>query len=335
MKAAYFKTTGSPDVIEFGDLPEPACGPDEVKVKVSMVSVNPIDTYIRNGANYWPLPNPYIPGCDLAGEIVEVGAHVKHLSTGQRVWASNQGLMGRQGTFSEFAVVDAKWLHPSPDSVEDSELAAVALVGITAHLGLFKRANLQSGEIVFVRGGTGGVGSMVVQMAKAVGATVITTAGTQTKVDRCMELGADFAFNYNTTNLADEIRQVAPQGVQVFWETLREPDFDLAVGAMSENARMVLMAGRDARPPFPVGPFYVKGCSLLGFAMFKASAEQQLVAAADINHWLTTAQLRAQIDRIVPLSETANAHRLQEASTIQKQGQLSGKIVLAVSSRVA
>ena len=79
MKAAYFRTTGSPDVIEFGDLPEPACGPDEVKVKVSMVSVNPIDTYIRNGANYWPLPNPYIPGCDLAGEIVEVGAHVKHL----------------------------------------------------------------------------------------------------------------------------------------------------------------------------------------------------------------------------------------------------------------
>lgn len=330
MKAAYFRTTGSPDVIEIGDLPEPICGSDSVKVKVSAVSVNPIDTYIRNGANYWPLPNPYIPGCDLAGVIVEAGAHVKHLSVGQRVWASNQGLMGRQGTFAEYAVVDPIWLHPSPDAAEDTDLAAVALVGITAHLGLFQHAKLQSDEVIFVRGGTGGVGSMVVQMAKAIGAVVITTAGSQAKIDRCLELGADFAFNYNTSNIAEEVKQVAPQGVQVFWETLRDPDFDFGVSAMAENGRMVIMAGRDARPPFPVGPFYVKGCSLHGFAMFKATATQQQVAASDINHWLTTAQLQAQIDRVLPLSETANAHRLQESNTIQKQSVLTGKIVLRV-----
>jgi len=331
MKAAYFRKTGSPDVIEYGDLPEPQCGPDDVKVKVAMVSVNPIDTYIRNGANYWPLPVPYIIGCDLAGEIVEIGAHVKHLSLGQRVWASNQGLMGRQGTFAEFAVVDPKWLHPIPDGVDEEELAAVALVGITAHLGLFQRANLQPEDVVFVRGGTGGVGAMVVQMAKAVGAKVIASAGTQTKVDRCLELGADHVFNYNVCNTLSEIQRVAPNGVSIFWETLREPDFDLAVGAMRENGRMVLMAGRDARPAFPVGPFYVKGCSLHGFAMFKASAEQQQVAASDINHWLTTGQLKAQIDRIMPLSQAAESHRLQEASTVQKQCLLAGKIVLRVT----
>ena len=331
MKAAYFRTPGGPEVIEYGDLPEPICGAEQVIVKVGAVSVNPIDTYIRNGANYWPLPNPYIPGCDLAGQIVAVGSNVKQLAVGQRVWGSNQGLMGRQGTFSEFAAVDAHWLHPTPDCAEDTEMAAIALVGITAHLGLFRHAKLLPGETIFVRGGTGGVGSMVVQMAKAIGATVITTAGNEAKLARCRALGADFVINYNTQSVADEIRKVSPQGVNVFWETLREPDFDLAVGAMGDEGRMILMAGRDARPAFPVGPFYVKGCSLHGFAMFKASASQQQVAASDINHWMTSDLLKAQIDRILPLSETAQAHRLQESNTIQKQSVLAGKIVLVVN----
>ena len=330
MKAAYFRTTGSPDVIEFGDLLDPVCGSDQAIVKVGAVSVNPIDTYIRNGANYWPLPNPCIPGCDLAGEIVAIGSNVKHLSVGQRVWGSNQGLMGRQGTFSELAAVDVKWLHPSPEFADDTEMAAIALVGITAHLGLFQHAMLQPAETIFVRGGTGGVGSMVVQMAKAIGAVVITTAGNQSKIAKCREFGADHIINYNEANVAEEIRRAAPNGVNVFWETLREPDFDLAVGALSEEGRMILMAGRDARPPFPVGLFYVKGCSLHGFAMFKASANQQQVCASDINHWMTSNILKAQIDRILPLSETSQAHRLQEANTLEKQSILSGKIVLTV-----
>jgi len=332
MKAAFILATGSPDVIQYGDLPEPVCGIDQAMVKVGAVSVNPIDTYIRNGANYWPLPNPYIPGCDLAGEIVAVGANVKHLSVGQRVWGSNQGLMGKQGTFAELCAVDAQWLYPSPDCAEDTELAAVALVGITAHLGLFQHAMLQPGETIFVRGGTGGVGSMVVQMAKAIGAKVITTGGNEAKLSKCRGLGADFAFDYNNSILSDEIRKAAPNGVHVFWETLRDPDFDLAVGTMSEGGRMILMAGRDARPPFPVGPFYVKGCSLHGFAMFKASSTQQQVCASDINHWMTSDLLKAQIDRVLPLSEAAESHRLQESNTVQKQSILSGKIVLKVGS---
>jgi len=330
MKAAYFRTTGSPDVIEFGDLPDPTCGDHQVVVRVAAVSVNPIDTYIRNGANYWPLPNPYIPGCDLAGKVVEVGSEVSQFKVGQRVWGSNQGLMGRQGTSAQFAAVDAKWLYPSPDFADDSDLAAIALVGITAHLGLFQRALLQPGETIFVQGGTGGVGSMVVQMAKAVGAHVITTAGSQLKAETCRSLGADHVIEYNKSNVADEILRLAPQGVNVFWETLREPDFDLAVMALAENGRMILMAGREARPPFPAGPFYVKGCSLLGFAMFKAPPEQQQTCASDINQWLTQDCLKAQIDRILPLHEAAHAHRLQEANTIQKQSTLSGKIVLRI-----
>jgi NADPH2:quinone reductase len=97
---------------------------------------------------------------------------------------------------------------------------------------------------------------------------------------------------------------------------------------MAENGRMILMAGRTARPEFPVGPFYVKGCSLLGFAMFKAPPDQQRGCAQDINHWLFSGIVKPLIDRVMPLSQAAEAHRLQEAHTVDKVSQLTGKLVL-------
>jgi NADPH:quinone reductase len=328
MKAAYIERTGAPDVIQYGDLPDPTCGPEQVLLQVGAVSVNPIDTYIRNGANYWPLPQPFIVGCDVAGTIIQVGTKVRHLEPGQRVWGSNQGLLGRQGTFSSLAAIDAAWLYPTPDNTSDEQAAACALVGLTAHLGLLREAGLQAGQSIFVRGGSGGVGSMVLQMAKAVGAIVITTAGSPEKAEQCRKLGADLVIEYREQNVQEALLAFAPSGVRIFWETLREPDFDFAVSCLAERGTMILMAGRTARPAFPVGPFYVKGCSLKGFAMFKASAAEQQSAASDINHWLVNGKLRAQIDRVLPLSETAQAHRLQEENTLNNSGVLAGKIVL-------
>lgn len=328
MKAAYIEQTGSPDVIQYGDLPDPQCGADQILLQVGAVSVNPIDTYIRNGANYWPLPKPFIVGCDVAGTIIQVGTKVRNLEPGQRVWGSNQGLLGRQGCFSSLAAIDASWLYPTPENTSDEQAAACALVGITAHLGLLREAGLQAGQTLFVRGGTGGVGSMVVQMAKAIGAVVITTAGSPEKAAECRKLGADLVIEYKAQNTQEAVLAFAPSGVHVFWETLREPDFDVAVSCLAERGTMVLMAGRTARPAFPVGPFYVKGCRLKGFAMFKSTATEQQSAASDINHWLTNGKLMAKIDRVLPLSQTAEAHRLQEANTLESVGTLSGKIVL-------
>jgi NADPH2:quinone reductase len=269
-------------------------------------------------------------GCDFAGEIAAVGSDVTGWKVGDRVWGSNQGLMGRQGTFAEYALIEPRWMYPSPEGVSDIELAACALVGITAHLGLFARAQLKANEVVFVRGGTGGVGSMVVQMAKAVGANVATTAGSPDKAKRCRDLGADEVIEYRCDDVKTRLLQWSPNGVDVFWETLREPDFDVSVACLAPQGRMVLMAGRDARPPFPVGPFYVKGCSLHGFAMFAVPPDLQKQAALDIHHWLATGQLRAQIDRVLPLSQAAEAHRIQEASTVGKSGELQGKIVIEI-----
>lgn len=328
MKAAYIERPGPPEVIQYGDLPKPKVSGRQVLVRVKAVAVNPIDTYIRNGANYWPLPQPFIIGCDLAGVVEEVGPQVERFRVGDRVWGSNQGLLGRQGTFAEYCAVDEQWLYPTPDGVDDTAAAACALVGITAHLGLVREARLRAGETIFVQGGTGGVGSMVLQMAKALGATVITTGGTAEKVAACYKMGADLAIDYRTQNVTEEVRKFRPQGVDVYWETVREPNFDAILAVMADRGRIVIMAGREARPPFPVGPFYVKECSMYGFVMFKAPPDVQLAAANDINRWLREGKLRPRISRVLPLSAAVEAHRLQEESTVHKRGTLDGKIVL-------
>ena len=169
---------------------------------------------------------------------------------------------------------------------------------------------------------------MVVQMAKAAGAQVMASAGSRDKARICRELGADAVVHYREQSVVEAIHEWAPEGVDVFWETQREPDFDLAVEAMAERGRMILMAGRDARPEFPVGPFYVKECSLHGFVMFKATPEEMRRCAEAMNMWFAEGKLRARIDRVLPLSEAAEAHRLQEAATVHKSASLAGKIVL-------
>jgi NADPH:quinone reductase len=328
MKAAYITKTGLPEVITYGDLPSPKPGPTECLVKVTAVDLNPIDVYVRAGMVPGKLNFPYIVGRDLTGTVVEVGAQVKQFKVGDRIWASNLGFAGRPGSFSEFSAVDECWLHPTPPGVSDEDIVAVSLVGITAHLGLFQHAKLKAGEILFVNGGSGGVGSSVVQMAKAVGARVITTAGSDEKVENCRRLGADLALNYKTQDVDVAIKDFAPNGVNIWWETLREPNFERTIPLLAMRGRMILMAGRDAKPVFPVGAFYTKDCAILGFAMFNSSADEHRPAAADINRWMSEGKLKAQIDRVMPMSETAAAHRLQEESTVHNTSALAGKIVL-------
>lgn len=330
MRAAYIERTGPPENIVFGDLPTPEPSDGQVLVKVAAVAVNPVDTYVRAGMIDMNLPLPFVVGCDLAGVVEAVGSKVTRFAAGDRVWGSNQGLLGRQGTFAEYAAVDECWLYPAPEEVTDQQAAAVALVGITAHLGLFRDAGLKMGETLFVNGGTGGVGSCVVQMAHAIGARVITTAGSEEKVKACRRLGAKVAVNYKTDDVDAAIRKFAPRGVDVWFETLRQQDLKRAVGHLALGGRLILMAGRESCPPFPVGPFYVKDCKVYGFAMFNAPPEEQRKCAAEINRWLARGKLRPRIDRVMPLSGAAAAQRLQEENTLRGAGTLAGKIVLEV-----
>jgi NADPH2:quinone reductase len=331
MKAAYIEATGAPDVIRYGDLPDPTPKDGEVLVRVKAVAVNPIDTYIRSGQVAMKLPKPFVVGCDLAGVVEAVGPAVSRFKVGDRVWGSNQGLLGRQGTFAELAAVQESWLYPTPPKVADTTATAAALTGITAHLGLFRDANLQPDEVVFVNGGTGGVGSMVVQMVKAVGARVVTTVGSTAKAEQVRKWGADRVLNYKSDDVAARVKDyTAGTGVNVWFETQREPNLVRTVELMAPRGRIIVIAGRQAQPVFPVGPFYVKGLTLHGFAMFNATPAEQRRCADDINRWLADGKLEPQVGRVFPLSEAAAAHRYLEENTLHGAGTLTGKVVLTV-----
>lgn len=328
MRAAYISETGPPENIQVGPLPDPVPREREVLVRVTATAVNPIDTYVRGGLVAMELPLPFIVGCDLAGVVEAVGPEASRFQVGDRVWGSNQGLLSRQGTFAELSAVDPQWLYPTPEGVDDETVVAAALVGITAHLGLVREAKLRPGETVVVSGGSGAVGSTVIQIARALGAQVLATTGSAEGIAYCQALGADRVINYQTEDVSQRIAEYAPKGVDLWWETSRAVDFDLAIGALGQGGRLILMAGRDARPEFPVGPFYVKCCRLLGFAMFQAPAEAQRRAAEAINQWLVEGKLKPTIDRVVPLDETPAMHRLQEENTLGGGRTVRGKIVV-------
>lgn len=329
MKAAFYDATGGPEVIQFGDLPTPEPQAGEVRVKVAAAALNPVDTYIRAGKVAMPLPRPFIPGCDLAGTVEAVGSGVSRFKVGDRVWGSNQGLLGRQGTFAEYCCAHEDFLYPLPVGVKETDAAALALVGITAYLGLFWRTNLKAGETVFVNGGTGGVGLCVVQMAKAVGARVVTTVGSAAKAEVAKQLGADTVVNYKTEDVAAAVKAATGgRGADVYFETLPPADLDRTVEMMAPRGRIVVMAGRQARPIFPNGPFYVKGLSLFGFVMFAMTADEQRACANDMNSWMAGGQLRPLIGKTFPLSAAADAHRFQEENTVGGAGTLTGKVLV-------
>lgn len=332
MRTAYIEQTGPADSIKVGDLPRPEPGPGEVLVRVGASALNPIDLYLRSGAIAMPMSFPYVIGCDLAGTVESVGRGASRFKAGDRVWGSNQGMLGRQGTTAEYAAVAEEWLYPTPPALDDAGAAAMALVGITAHLGLFRLGRLQPGETVYVPGGSGGVGSMVVQMARDAGARVATAAGSESNLKVCKELGADLALDYKAEDVPARLREFAPDGIDVWYETQREPDLETSVPLLRKRGRMILMAGRVARPVLPLGAFYPRDCSLLGFAMFNASPDEQRRCADDINRWADEGRLRPIIGRTYPIEQAAVAEQDLEDNTLNRAGTLHGKVVIEVAS---
>lgn len=330
MKAAFIENTGPASCIQYGEVPIPVPGATDVLVKTSVVAVNPIDLYIRSGNVKQELPPKYILGCDIAGTVQSVGADVTDLKIGDRVWASNQGLAGRQGTFSEFCSISQGWLYKTPEGVADETAAAVSLTGITAHLGLHLHGGLVAGEVVFVNGGTGGVGSAVVQIAKAAGANVITTVGSEEKRQAALTMGADHVINYRDQDVAAELQRLTGKigKINLWYETLRSPNPQDTIPWLAKRGRYLLMAGRDARPEFPVGPFYVNDLRAIGFAMFNATPEEQRSCANQLNQLMQQGKLKALIGARFSLADAAAAHQLLEDNTMHMAGTLSGKIVL-------
>ena len=145
MRAAFIEETGPPAVIKVGELPRPVPGPGQVLLRVHAVALNPIDLYIRSGLVAMPMSFPQVIGADFAGTVEALGPGATRFKVGDRVWGSNQGMLGRQGATAEYAAIDEDFAHPIPSNQPDAEAAGQALVGITAHLGLFRTGHLKGG----------------------------------------------------------------------------------------------------------------------------------------------------------------------------------------------
>lgn len=321
MKAAFIESVGPAEVIRYGDLPQPTVRPGTVLVQVTAMTVDPVDTYIRSGAYPLPLPFPFVVGRDMTGLVCAVGEGVSGFRPGQAVWANNQGYAGRQGTFSEFVLIDEALLYPLPEGVDPQAAVAVLHSGLTAVTGLAK-ASVSAGETLFINGGSGNVGTAVLQLARACGVRVAVTAGSSEKAAWCRENGADRVIDYHQESLPEALREFAPGGVDVYWEATKALDLEAVMGVLAPGGRILVMAGLDRRCPFPVGPFYTHNLSLFGFTITSLATHELALAARRLNGWLARGSLRARIHSRLPLAETADAHRLVES------GDLFGKVLV-------
>lgn len=327
MKAAFIRQIGGPEMIEWGELPIPNINPHQVLVKVTAVAASPVDTYIRSGQYPMetPLPLPYIIGCEMVGVVSKVGREVANFKPGEHVWTINLGINGRQGSFAEYAVIEEDMLYHAPDMIDDKVVVSAIQAGMTACLGMVFAAALLAQDSIFINGGAGNVGTALIQLAKATGARVIATASGREKMQWCQSLGADLVLDYRTDDIEKRVKEFLPQGVDVYWDTSRQPNFDLAVALLAKHGRIVLMAGAGARPPFPVGAFYRKQCTMRGFVLQGAEPLALQQCAELINLCLRQGQLISKVAAVLPLAEAAKAHAMLEA-----KGGVWGKIVLTV-----
>ncbi|HSU08550.1 MAG TPA: NADPH:quinone reductase [Pseudonocardia sp.] len=320
MKAAYITTLGSPDVITYGEMDRPVPGPTDVLVRVEAAAVDPVDTFVRSGAYRTPTPFPFVLGRDLVGTVADIGPGVTGFAVGDRVWSHSMGHGGRQGVTAEYGVVGVDRLYHLPGDVDAARAVAVLHPVATAHLALFRHARLRPGETVLVIGGAGNVGRAATVLAARAGARVLAVARAETAPD-CLRAGATAVVDHRDPDAAEQLRELTGDGVDVHLDTSGHQDLDAALALVGHGARVVLMAGLSARPVLPVGAVYPRDVSLVGFAISNSSVDDLAGTARVINHGLADDAFPIPVTVELPLSRTAEAHRMIEAG-------VRGRIVL-------
>jgi NADPH:quinone reductase-like Zn-dependent oxidoreductase len=320
VKAAYITTLGSPDVITYGQMDRPVPGPTDVLVRVDAAAVDPVDTFVRSGAYRTPTPFPFVLGRDLVGTVAEIGPGATGFAVGDRVWSHSMGHGGRQGVTAEYCVVGVDRLYHLPGDVDAARAVAVLHPVATAHLALFRHARLQPGETVLVIGGAGNVGRAATVLAARARARVLAVARAETAPE-CLRAGATAVVDHRDPDAAEQLRELIGDGVDVHLDTSGHQDLDAALAVVGHGARVVLMAGLTARPVLPVGAVYPRDVSLVGFAISNASVDDLAGTARVINHGLADDAFPIPVTVELPLSRTAEAHRMIEAG-------VRGRIVL-------
>jgi NADPH:quinone reductase len=301
---------GDADVLRYRELPAPEPGDGQVRVRLHAVGVNPADIYIRTGTYAFFTPElPYTPGFDGAGVVDAVGAGVDGVGPGDRVFLGALGTPGFSGAYAELAVADAAAVHPLPASLSYGQGAAVGVPCVTAWRALFQKAGLQPGETVLIHGASGGVGVPATQLASDAGAVVIGTAGSAEGAEVVRGAGASHVLDHSAPGYLDALGDLTGgRGVAVVVEMLADVNLEQDLGVLANRGRVVVVGSRGRIEVTPRLTM-IKEATVLGTALWNASAAESAAALAAVAAKLRSGALRPVVGEELPLREAAAAHR--------------------------
>jgi len=299
--------TGGPEVLALVDLPIPVPKPNEAIVKIAAAGINFIDVYFREGR--YPSTLPFVDGQEAAGVVTEIGSEVKSLKVGDRV-----AYTGVMGSYAEYAAVPADRLVHVPDSIKNEQAAAIMLQGMTAQYLLRSTYPLKKGETALIHAAAGGVGLLLVQMAKDIGARVIGTAGSEEKAKLALDAGADDVIVYTQQDFEAETKRLTNgQGVHVIYDGVGKSTFTQDLNLLRPRGYLVLFGGASGPvPPFdPIllsqkGSLFLTRPTLFHYIATRAELEER---ASDVMNMVAGGRLKLRIEHVYPLREAQQAHR--------------------------
>lgn len=308
MKAIRVHTTGGPEVLQLEEVPDPRPGRGQVLVRIHAAGVNPVDTYIRSG-NYAKMPSlPYIPGGDASGVVESLGADVRGLAKGDRVYLTGTAGELLTGAYAELAVCEMAQVKPLPGSVSFAQGAAVNVPYATAYRALHHKARALPGEVVLVHGASGGVGIAAVQLARAAGMTVIGTAGTERGRILVSEQGAHQVLDHTAPDYLGQITALTEgRGVDVILENLANVNLGKDLNVVANRGRIVVIGNRGTIEINPRAAM-LRDAVIYGLALWNATAEELASIHAALVAGLANGSLRPVVGQELPLEEAARAH---------------------------
>ncbi|WP_282033792.1 zinc-binding dehydrogenase [Metabacillus indicus] len=325
MKALLLKEKGEWKDMQIGETEKPSPGRGEILIKVKAVGLNPVDYKTATGGNpLWSYP--HILGLDAAGIVEETGEGVEHLQIGDRV--VYHGDLTKKGGFAEYAVTTAHTVSIIPESVSFEDAAALPTAGYTAYQALYRKLRVTEGESILIHGGAGGVGGFAIQMAKRSGLTVYTTASASNH-DFVKSLGADYAIDYNETDVTSEIMKLTGgNGVDTVLDTVSRVNATDSLDCLAFNGRIAYIAGA---PDFTKVKPFTKAISYheiaLGAVHQSDNLKQQkdlAVMGDDMLLLLAERQLNSLLEQVIPLEEVPQA--LVQLSERHVKGKIVAKI---------
>ena len=315
MRAIVFEQPGDESVLQLGDVPSPALGPADVRIRVRATAVNRADLLQRQGLYPPPPGASAILGLECAGEIAEVGAEAGAWQIGERVMALLAG-----GGYAEEAVVDAGSVLRVPAALSDEEAGAFPEVFLTAFLNIFLLGEVPEGGSVLVHGGGSGVGTAAISLCREAGVRILVTAGSDEKCARCREHGADVAINYRAGDFAPAVLEATGgAGVNVVLDAIGARYLAGNLAALALDGRLViigLMGG--VRSEIDLASLMIKRQRVIGSTLrTRPAAEKAAIVRAFRDRFgaaLAAGRLRPVLDRVLPLAEAGTAHRVMKAS---------------------